>query len=117
MTAVVAIKNADNDQLVKISEEDLATEGEYYLYSNEIFKLKDLIKITMSGSVNDTATAISGVLNNKESFVDEMNRTAKQIGLGNSYFKNPTGLDIDSIIPSAGGSAKDVATLLQYALQ
>jgi len=116
MTAVVAIKNGDDNQLVKISEEDLNIEGEYYLYSDEVFKLKDLIKITMSGSVNDTATAISGVLNNKKYFVDEMNSTAKRIGLGNSYFRNPTGLDIESIIPSATGSAKDVATLLQYAL-
>jgi D-alanyl-D-alanine carboxypeptidase len=116
MTAVVAIKNADNDQLIKITDEDLATEGEYYLYSQEVFKLKDLIKMTMAGSVNDTATALSGVLNNKESFINEMNNTAKQIGLGNSYFKNPTGLDSNVFTASARGSAKDIATLLQYAL-
>lgn len=116
MTALVAKRNADNNQLVKISESDLATEGEYYLSSQEIFRLKDLIDITMSGSVNDTATAISGVLNNKKTFIDEMNTTAKQIGLGDSYFKNATGLDIDTTTASAEGSAKDIATLLQYTL-
>lgn len=116
MTALVAKRNADNNQLIKISDQDLATEGEYYLSSQEIFKLKDLIDITMSGSVNDTATAISGVLNNQKTFIDEMNITAKQIGLGDSYFKNPTGLDIDTVTASAVGSAKDVATLLQYTI-
>ncbi len=116
MTALVAKRNADNNQLIKISDQDLATEGEYYLSSQEIFKLKDLIDITMTGSVNDTATAISGVLNNQKTFIDEMNITAKQIGLGDSYFKNPTGLDINIVTASAVGSAKDVATLLQYTI-
>ena len=116
MTALVAKRNADGNQLIKISDADLATEGEYYLSSQEIFKLKDLIDITMTGSVNDTATAISGVLNNEEAFIKEMNNTAKQIGLTNSSFQNPTGLDVDTTTASAKGSAKDIATLLQYVM-
>ncbi len=116
MTALVAKKNADSNQLVKISDSDLATEGEYYLASQEIFKLKDLIDITMSGSVNDTATAISGVLNNESAFIVEMNATAKQIGLNETTFQNPTGLDTNVFTASAKGSAKDVTTLLQYVI-
>ena len=116
MTALVAKKNADGNQLIKISDSDLATEGEYYLSSQEIFKLKDLIDITMAGSVNDTATAISGVLNNEKTFIDEMNSTAKQIGLTNSTFQNPTGLDTNVFTASAKGSAKDITTLLQYTI-
>jgi D-alanyl-D-alanine carboxypeptidase (penicillin-binding protein 5/6) len=116
MTALVAKKNADSNQLIKINDTDLATEGEYYLSSQEIFKLKDLIDFTMTGSVNDTATALSGVLNNEKTFINEMNSTAKQIGLGNSYFQNPTGLDVDTFTASAKGSAKDIVTLLQYTI-
>ena len=116
MTALVAKKNADGNQLIKISDSDLSTEGEYYLSSQEIFKLKDLIDITMTGSVNDTATAISGVLNNEKTFIDEMNNTAKQIGLTNSTFQNPTGLDTNVFTASAKGSAKDIVTLLQYTI-
>jgi len=116
MTALVAKKNADGSQLIKISDTDLATEGEYYLSSQEIFKLKDLIDVTMSGSVNDTATALSGILNNESAFIAEMNSTAKQIGLENSTFQNPTGLDTNVFTASARGSAKDVATLIQYVM-
>jgi D-alanyl-D-alanine carboxypeptidase (penicillin-binding protein 5/6) len=116
MTALVAKRNADGNQLVKISEGDLATEGEYYLSSQEIFRLKDLIDITMTGSVNDTATAISGILNNQQAFIDEMNTTAKQIGLSDSTFKNATGLDVNMVTASAKGSAKDISTLLQYVM-
>lgn len=116
MTALVAKKNADGSQLIKISDADLATEGEYYLSSQEIFKLKDLIDFTMTGSVNDTATSLSGVLNNEKTFIDEMNSTAKQIGLTNSTFQNPTGLDTNVFTASAKGSAKDIVTLLQYTI-
>jgi D-alanyl-D-alanine carboxypeptidase len=116
MTSLVAKRNADGNQLVKISDADLATEGEYYLSSQEIFSLKDLIDVTMSGSVNDTATAISGVLNNHQAFIDEMNKTAKQIGLNDSSFQNATGLDINSTTASAKGSAKDMSLLLQYTI-
>jgi D-alanyl-D-alanine carboxypeptidase (penicillin-binding protein 5/6) len=116
MTMLVAEKNADGSQLIKINDADLATEGEYFLSSQEIFKLKDLINFTMTGSVNDTATAISGVLNNEKSFINEMNKTAKQIGLVNTSFKNATGLDIDLNTASAIGSAKDISILLQYVM-
>lgn len=116
MTALVAKKNADGNQLIKISDSDLSTEGEYYLSSQEIFKLKDLIDFTMTGSVNDTATSLSGVLNNEKTFIDEMNTTAKKIGLENSTFQNPTGLDTNVFTASAKGSAKDIVTLLQYTI-
>jgi len=116
MTALVAKKNADGSQLIKISDADLATEGEYYLSSQEIFKLKDLIDFTMAGSVNDTATSLSGILNNEKTFIAEMNSTAKQIGLENSTFQNPTGLDTNIFTASARGSAKDIVTLLQYTI-
>jgi serine-type D-Ala-D-Ala carboxypeptidase (penicillin-binding protein 5/6) len=116
MTALVAERNADGSQLIKISDKDLATEGEYFLSSQEIFRLKDLINFTMTGSVNDTATAISGILNNEKSFIEEMNQTAKKIGLSETTFKNVTGLDVDLNTASAMGSAKDIFILLQYVM-
>jgi len=116
MTALVAKKNGDGNQLIKISDSDLETEGEYYLSSQEIFKLKDLIDFTMTGSVNDTATSLSGILNNEKTFIAEMNTTAQKIGLENSTFQNPTGLDTNVFTASAKGSAKDIVTLLEYTI-
>jgi D-alanyl-D-alanine carboxypeptidase (penicillin-binding protein 5/6) len=71
----------------------------------------------MTGSVNDSATAISGILNNRETFVAEMNSTARQAGISELTFRNETGLDVDINNSSATGSAKDVTALIEYALR
>jgi D-alanyl-D-alanine carboxypeptidase (penicillin-binding protein 5/6) len=117
MTALVARQNGDQDQLIKITEQNLLTEGEYFLNSNEIFKLKDLINMSMVASVNDTASALTNVFKNSKNFIEEMNRVAHNIGLENTAFKNETGLDLDNNRPSATGTAKDMTRLIEYVLQ
>lgn len=75
-------------------------------------------------SSNDGAYALGafagGALNanNPENaFVEAMNVRAKELGLKQTYFRNPTGLDLTETEAGAYGSARDVATLLEYILE
>ena len=45
-----------------------------------------------------------------------MNEMAKEIGLTQTYFINPTGLDTNDTVSGGYGSAHDVAKLLEYAV-
>jgi len=116
-SSLVAEKNADQNRLIKIRQKDLDIEGEYFLEKDQIFRLRDLIKMTMVGSVNDTASALSQIFTNDQDFVEDMNRTVQKIGLQTLSFKNETGLDEKNYIANALGSAKDVAGMMEYAFQ
>jgi D-alanyl-D-alanine carboxypeptidase (penicillin-binding protein 5/6) len=45
-----------------------------------------------------------------------MNAKAEEIGLSQSYFVNPTGLDVDGTTGGSYGSARDMAFLMEYIL-
>jgi len=60
------------------------------------------------------AAAVSSVGDN---IVDAMNRTATRLGLTQTYFLNPTGLDLNPETSGAYGSARDVATLVSSFLK
>lgn len=85
------------------------------LESQEVIRFEDLLKGAMISSGNDAALAIAYHVGDgdKEVFIKMMNEKAREIGLKNSSFKNPHGLD-------AGGhysSAEDIIALFDYALQ
>lgn len=95
MTALVAIENADPDMTVKIPKEAVGIEGSsVYLIENEVLTLRDLLYALMLQSANDAATAIAiAVGGNVENFAAMMNAKAREIGLKNTSFTNPHGLD------------------------
>lgn len=116
MTAIVAIENGNLFENYKVSRSSTLIDGsKIYLEENDEILLIDLIYGLMLRSGNDAATLISEVVfKNSMEFVFEMNQTAKRIGMGNSTFENPTGLNDDTFNYS---TAYDMALLMKYAME
>ena len=95
MTALVAIENSDIQDIVQIDQK--ATEqigSSLYMHINERYTLLSLIYGLILRSGNDAAYAIANhVGGNQENFVRMMNEKAKQLGMKNTTFSNPSGLD------------------------
>lgn len=115
MTAILAIESKKMNKYVKISEEATRAEGSsIYLKPGEKMKLKDLVYGLMLRSGNDAAEAIAeNVGGSVGGFVFLMNQKAKEIGMSNTHFTNPHGLD-DS--KNHYSSAYDMALLTRYAM-
>ena len=95
MTALVAIERTDINKKVTITEESVGIEGSsIYLVAGETLTLEELLYAMMLESANDAATAIAiAVAGDVDSFADMMNQKASDIGLENTHFTNPHGLD------------------------
>ena len=116
MTAIVAIENSSLDTYVEVNEDILKAYGSsIYLKQGEVVTMKDLIYGLMLRSGNDAAVTIArGVSGSIEGFVELMNKKAAEIGMKDSVFHNPSGLDIDD--EGNLSSSYDMASLMKYAL-
>ncbi|WP_062747894.1 D-alanyl-D-alanine carboxypeptidase family protein [Shouchella tritolerans] len=115
MTAILAIESGKLDETVTVSKRAEGTEGSsLYLVAGEKLTLRDLVYGLMLRSGNDAAIAIAEhVGGSVEGFVFLMNEKAEEIGMSNTLFRNPHGLDTDADHLS---SAYDMALLTQYAM-
>ena len=115
MTAILAIESGKLDETVKVSDEAVRAEGSsIYLKPGEKIKLEDLVYGLMLRSGNDSAVAIAEhVGGSLDGFVFLMNQKAEEIGMENTYFANPHGLDDHENHLS---TAYDMAILTQYAM-
>lgn len=115
-TALAALSQGE-DRLVTIQSQDLKEEGDSGLKAGETWRLGDLIAFALTTSSNDgIAAAAAGALT-RTAAIEKMNKDAKAQGLSQSYFLNPTGLDISSSTAGAYGSARDVAQLVETMLR
>lgn len=98
LTAYVVIMEEDLDSEVVMDYEDTIEEGSsLYLKENEKVTVRDLLYGLMLRSGNDAASALAKkVGGSKEGFAFIMNEYAKIIGMKNSTFENPSGLDSES---------------------
>lgn len=121
MTALVASEHLSKDSVVAVPDRAVATYGESGIASGTQFSFKNLLKLTLVGSVNDGAAALALAADNNASnetgFVQAMNEKADEIGLAQTYFLNSTGLDEGPNVGGAYGSARDVALLYSYVLR
>ncbi|MFC4078138.1 D-alanyl-D-alanine carboxypeptidase family protein [Salinithrix halophila] len=115
MTAIVAIENADLKETVTVSPRAVGVEGSsIYLKEGEKIPLEHLLYGLMLRSGNDAATAIAEhVGGSLPGFVYLMNEKAHYLGLDDTHFKNPHGLDA----PNHYSTAEDMARLTAYALR
>ncbi|PLR99797.1 D-alanyl-D-alanine carboxypeptidase family protein [Bacillus sp. T33-2] len=116
MTAVLAIESGKMDEHTRVSEKAVRTEGSaIYLKPGEKIKLENLVYGLMLRSGNDSAVAIAEhVGGSLEGFVYLMNQKAKEIGMGNTHFANPHGLDDHE---NHYSTAYDMALLTRYAMK
>lgn len=115
MTAVVALEHGDTKKSVIIHDGACGIEGSsIYLSAGEVLTLEDLLYALMLESANDAAAAIAyEIAGGIDEFADLMNDTAKRIGLDESHFTNPHGLDNEDHYTTAS----DLAKLTAYALK
>ena len=115
MTALVAIENTRPDEIVTVSEKAAGTEGSSaYLRKGEKLSVKDLLYCLMLQSANDAATALAEhIAGSEEAFALLMNEKAAKLGLKNTHFENPHGLDAST----HRTSAYDLAALTAAALR
>jgi D-alanyl-D-alanine carboxypeptidase len=95
MTALVVLEQADLHQQVEIPAEAVGVEGSsMYLKAGEVLTVEDLLYGLMLSSGNDAAVALAlCVAGSIQNFADLMNTKAQTLGLADTHFANPNGLD------------------------
>ena len=116
MTALLAVESGKLDKEVKINSSISKAYGSaIYIKTGEKMKLRDLVYGLMLRSGNDAALAIADYVGGSvDNFVTMMNHKAKEIGMKNTYFNNPSGLDEDK---GNYSTAFDMAILTSYAMK
>ena len=117
MTALLALEEAErsDDPVVSITEEMVAVEGSSMgLQAGNKVTLTNLAAGMLLASGNDAANAAALYLSGtQEKFADRMNRRAGEIGMKNTHFVTPSGLDDDAHY----STAYDMALLAREALK
>ncbi len=115
MTSILALENGNLAKSVTAKDVDVHIEGTSIgLKDGDKITLETLVAGMLLESGNDaanvTARAVGG---SKEKFISLMNRKAKEIGMENTCFKNPSGLTEDGHF----STAFDMALLGSYAIK
>ena len=115
MTGLLVCEAGDLDRTVTVPETAAGTEGSsMYLKSGETLTRRELLYGMMLHSGNDAAVALAlACRGSVEEFVVLMNLKAQSLGMANSSFENPNGLDGERHY----STARDLAVLAAYALE
>ena len=115
MTALVALESLPVETVVRITAPSVGVEGSsIYLTEGETLTLEQLLYALLLESANDAATAIAmAVAGSVEAFAEEMNQKAASLGLKDTHFVNPHGLDHEEHYTTA----YELAVITRAALQ
>lgn len=103
MSALIALENVSLDTQIKVDDRAIGTDGSsIYLEQGEILSAEDLLYALMLSSANDAAEALAyEICGSIEGFCDMMNDRAEELGLKDTRFSNPHGLDAKEHYTSA----------------
>lgn len=115
MTALLACESDRMNETVTIPDAAVGIEGSsIYLRKGEKMTLRDLVYGLMLRSGNDSAVAIAITLGGSvENFAQLMNNKVEELGLSDTHFINPHGLESEGHYTSAYDLACITATALQ----
>ncbi len=115
MTALVVCEQCNVLDRMRIPGEAVGIEGSsMYLQEGEVLTLQELLYGLMLRSGNDAAVALAIYCGGTvEGFAELMNDKARNLGLQNTHFVNPNGLDA----PGHYSTARDLAVLAAYAME
>ncbi len=117
MTAYVALQSANPDDKVTIQKAHTLVEGSrVYFKEGDVLTVRELLIGVLLQSGNDAALALADHCGGKEGidgFVVRMNEMAAKLGMKNTQFANPHGLNDDGHY----STAKDMALLASAAMQ
>ena len=114
MTALIVLENCDLSEMVKISKKSSSTGGSRLgLKAGDKITVYDLLYGLLMRSGNDTAIALAEhTAGSISGFADLMNQKASELGLSNTHFVTPHGLDEDNHYTTA----YELAILSNYAM-
>ena len=115
MTALIICEQCNVLDRLRVPKEAVGIEGSsMYLKEGEVLTIQELLYGLMLQSGNDAAVALAIYCGGTvEGFAELMNDKAHQLGLDNTHFVNPNGLDA----PGHYSSARDLAVLAAYAMK
>ena len=115
MTALIICEQCNVLDRMRIPQEAVGIEGSsMYLQEGEVLTLQELLYGLMLSSGNDAAVALAIYCGGTvEGFAELMNDKVRDLGLKNTHFANPNGLDH----PDHYSTARDLAVLAAYAME
>lgn len=115
MTALIVCEQCNVLDRMEIPREAVGIEGSsMYLQEGEVLTIQELLYGLMLHSGNDAAVALAIYCGGTvEGFVELMNDKARLLGLNDTHFENPNGLDA----PQHYSTARDLAKLAVYAME
>jgi serine-type D-Ala-D-Ala carboxypeptidase (penicillin-binding protein 5/6) len=117
MTALLVLEQGNFDTAVRIEPEDLIGGATMGLAAGDLVSVTDLLWGLLLPSGNDAAAALARhVGGNVDAFVAAMNSRAQQLGLAQTHFENPHGLDAEGHTSSAADLLTLTRELWQYPL-
>ncbi len=131
MTAILVVENVKNlDETATITKTALNVDGTVVgcptsvfcnanqMFAGEKISVRNLLKAMLLNSANDAATALAiHVSDAPENFVKLMNAKTKELGLKDTNFCTPSGLEIDGKEMDCYSSAYDIARIASHSLQ
>jgi len=116
MSALVVMESGKIKGKTKITKNAAKTPwGSYRLKAGDTYRNKALMYAMLLPSANDAATALAdGICGSEKKFVKKMNQKAAALGLKNTHFMNPHGLDAYGHYSTAQDMAKIMAEAYKY---
>lgn len=117
MTVLIALEHKGMDEEFSISQHAAGMEPDkMLLIAGEKLTLRELLDGIFLVSANDSAeTLAEGTTGDRNEFIKLMNDKAKQLGMKDTYYANPTGLDEDS--SNSYSTVYDLAILTRYLIR
>jgi D-alanyl-D-alanine carboxypeptidase (penicillin-binding protein 5/6) len=115
MTVLVTLQHAKLEDVVTVSGRAAQVgESSIYLRPGDRLTVRDLVEAALIQSANDAAVALAEYVGGTQAaFVAMMNAKARKLGLRDTHFANPDGLDA----PGHYSSARDVTRLARAAMR
>lgn len=119
MTCILALELCDeNEEVIVSSYASKQPAVKAGIIEGEIYRLGDLLELMMLESYNDVAVAIAEHIGGSiEGFGNIMNNKAKELGMKDSFFVTPNGLDAEMNGKNHSTTAYDMGVLTSYALE
>lgn len=115
MTTIVALENSNIKTKLTVGDEVLKVNGSMiYSKIGDEYTIEELLYGLMLRSGNDAAMTLAYNIFGYNLFIQEMNKKALMLGMNNTTYENPHGLNDDSANYS---TAKDLSILMRYAIQ
>ena len=113
MTALVALERAKLTDTITVTASHMVEGSSMYLKPGETVTVEELLYGLMLCSGNDAALALADCCGGLDAFVQAMNEKAAALGMKDTSFANPNGLDDENHY----STAQDMAVLAAYAAE